>query len=194
MGITLMAAMLATRLPPIRRCWRANGEMPRHQQRAYMCTSTPRATVAAHAGALPTQYRLRLLSGACLRRATRCSRAGEPEQRLLPAPPQLAGPCWYKPAMPAVLAVIHACADRLSGSGAARDGGRSGPNGRAARNHLRGPPPKRAWPQHAGPAPLHAQEGAVKPLYHCPAPRRNLAQLATAGAGAAAGELRPRVT
>jgi hypothetical protein len=44
---------------------------------------TPRATVAAHAGAVPQgQYRLRLLSGACLRRT---SQAGEPPGSLLQA-------------------------------------------------------------------------------------------------------------
>jgi hypothetical protein len=103
------------------------------------------------------------------------SAAAEPGSRRSSSTASTAPPCWYKPATHAVLAGIHACAERLLGADAARDGGRSAPNGRAARNHLRGPPPTRAWTQHAGPAPLHDQEGARKPLYHCPAPRRNQA-------------------
>jgi hypothetical protein len=121
---------------------------------------------------------LRLVPGACLHRAQRFSRAGEraavAARARRAAPPQLA----KRPllAHPRRLrfwqGYTHARSDFEAAP--ARDGGRSAPNGRAARNRFRGPPPTRAWTQHAGPAPLHAQGGARKPLYHCPAPRRNL--------------------
>jgi hypothetical protein len=96
------------------------------------------------------QYQLRLLPGACLRRAPRCSWAGAAEQPSAASAKQHCpswplGPCaWCKTATPAVLAVVYACAELLRGAGAARDGGRSALNGRAARNRFRGPPPTRA--------------------------------------------------
>jgi hypothetical protein len=161
--------------------------MPRPTLRAYMCTSTARATMAAHTGAVPSQgqYRLRLLSGACLaapRAAARPgSRPGAPAARPTAQhrPSWPGGPRWYTPATPAVLAVIHACEERLRGAGAARDAGRSAPNGRPARNPFRGAPPTRAWAQHAGPAPLRRVQGS-----RCTAFRRrdesSAAQLASA--------------